>query len=68
MPRTTIALPYTVDYLSIARLVENAFLHLEAPVRRLTGFDIPFPYFSREKAYLPNAARIARAVRQTLNF
>ncbi len=52
----------------VSRLVENAFLYLEAPVRRLTGFDIPFPYFAREKAYLPNAARIARAVRQTLNF
>lgn len=52
----------------VARIVENAFLHLEAPVRRLTGFDIPFPYFAREKAYLPNPARIARAVRQTLEF
>ncbi len=52
----------------VSRLVENAFLYLEAPVRRLTGFDIPFPYFAREKAYLPNAARIARAVRQTLEF
>lgn len=52
----------------VARLVEHAFLYLEAPVRRLTGFDIPFPYFAREQAYLPNAARIARAVRQTLRF
>jgi pyruvate dehydrogenase E1 component beta subunit len=52
----------------VARLVEHAFLYLQAPVRRLTGFDIPFPYFGREKAYLPNPARIARAVRQTLNF
>jgi pyruvate dehydrogenase E1 component beta subunit len=52
----------------VARLVEHAFLYLEAPVRRLTGFDIPFPYFAREKAYLPTPARIARAVRQTLNF
>jgi pyruvate dehydrogenase E1 component beta subunit len=52
----------------VARVVEHAFLHLQAPIRRLTGFDIPFPYFTREKAYLPNAARIARAVRQTLEF
>jgi pyruvate dehydrogenase E1 component beta subunit len=52
----------------VARLVEHAFLYLEAPVRRLTGFDIPFPYFAREQAYLPNAARIARAVRETLEF
>src|SRR5512139_57323 len=52
----------------VARLVEHAFLYLEAPVRRLTVFDIPFPYFAREKAYLPTPARIARAVRQTLSF
>jgi hypothetical protein len=52
----------------VARLVEHAFLYLQAPVRRLTGFDILFPYFAREKAYLPNPARITRAVRQTLNF
>jgi len=52
----------------VARLVEHAFLYLEAPVRRLTGFDIPFPYFAREQAYLPNALRIAHAVRETLSF
>ncbi len=52
----------------IARLVEQAFLYLEAPVRRVTGFDIPFPYFAREQAYLPNAERIARAARETLEF
>ncbi|MBZ4659337.1 MAG: Transketolase, central region [Desulfacinum sp.] len=50
----------------VARLVEKAFYHLEAPVRRLTGYDLIFPLFSREQAYLPNAARIARAVKETL--
>jgi pyruvate dehydrogenase E1 component beta subunit len=52
----------------VARLVEQAFLYLQAPIRRLTGFDVPFPYFQREKAYLPNAERIAGAVRETLRF
>ncbi len=50
----------------VARLVEKAFYHLEAPVRRLTGFDVIMPLFAREKAYFPNPGRIARAVKETL--
>jgi pyruvate dehydrogenase E1 component beta subunit len=50
----------------IARLVEDVFYHLEAPVRRVTGFDIPVPFFAREQAYLPDAGRITRAARETL--
>ena len=42
----------------IARLVEKAFLYLEAPVRRVTGFDVHMPLFSREDFYLPNKERI----------
>lgn len=51
-----------------ARIVEKAFLQLEAPVRRLTGFDITYPGFAREKAWLPDVPRIVRAVRETLAF
>ncbi|MGQ9669700.1 MAG: alpha-ketoacid dehydrogenase subunit beta [Desulfosoma sp.] len=50
----------------VARLVEKAFYFLEAPVRRVTGFDLIMPLFSREKAYLPNAGQIVRAVKETL--
>lgn len=49
-----------------ARLVEKAFYFLEAPVRRVTGFDLIMPLFAREQAYLPNAGRIVRAVKETL--
>lgn len=49
-----------------ARLVEKSFYFLEAPVRRVTGFDVIMPLFAREQAYLPNPARIARAVKETL--
>jgi pyruvate dehydrogenase E1 component subunit beta len=52
----------------VSRLVENAFLHLEAPIRRITGYDVQFPYFAREQAYLPNPERIKQAVRETLAF
>ena len=50
----------------VARLVENCFFHLEAPIRRITGYDVHFPYFAREGAYLPNAERIKHAARETL--
>jgi pyruvate dehydrogenase E1 component beta subunit len=52
----------------VARLVEKSFWYLEAPIRRVTGYDIIIPGFSREKAYLPNAQRIARAARETLSI
>ena len=50
----------------LSRLMEKAFFYLEAPVRRVTGFDIVFPLFSRENAYMPHTRRIVRAVRETL--
>lgn len=51
-----------------ARLVEKAFLYLEAPVRRVTGFDVVVPLFAREQDYLPDVHRITRAARETLEF
>ncbi|GKS60163.1 2-oxoisovalerate dehydrogenase subunit beta [Nitrospira sp.] len=52
----------------IACLVERSFLYLEAPVRRVSGYDVPTPYFQREQAYLPDAERIVRAVRETVRY
>lgn len=50
----------------VARLMEHAFYYLEAPVARITGFDIIIPLFSRENDYLPNVGRIVRQVRHIL--
>ncbi len=50
----------------VARLVEKAFWYLEAPIRRVTGYDVVIPLFAYEKAYLPGADRILRAARETL--
>jgi pyruvate dehydrogenase E1 component beta subunit len=50
-----------------ARLMEEAFFFLEAPIERVTGFDLIIPYFSREKSYIPGPTRIAAAARRTLN-
>ena len=52
----------------VARIVEQSLMHLQAPIRRVTGFDVQFPYFARERAYLPNADRIAHAAREVLAF
>jgi pyruvate dehydrogenase E1 component beta subunit len=47
---------------------EHCFLSLEAPVQRITGFDTPMPYYKLEKAYLPDADRIAAGVRDCLAY
>ncbi len=51
----------------VARLMEKAFYYLEVPIVRITGFDVVIPLFSREKYYLPNAAKIVRTVRKMIN-
>ena len=52
----------------MARVVETAFLQLEAPVRRVTAFDIVYPGFARERGWLPGSDRVLQAVRETLAF
>lgn len=52
----------------IARIQEEAFLYLKAPIRRVTGYDIHIPYFSQEKYYLPNPERVIRVVREVASF
>ena len=48
----------------VALVNEKAFLHLEAPPVRVTGFDTPFPY-TLEMEYLPLAHRILPAIVET---
>jgi len=50
----------------VSRLMEKAFYYLEAPIERVTGYDIIIPLFSREKAYLPGVQRIIRSARKVL--
>lgn len=52
----------------VARVNEAALLYLEAPIRRVTGFDTPIPYFSKERFYLPDPERVLSACRETLEF
>ncbi len=50
----------------VARIVEKVLVNLEAPVRRVTGYDVQFPYFARERACLPSSERITHAARDVL--
>ena len=47
-----------------SRIMERCFLHLEAPVQRVTGFDTIMPYYKLELDYMPDADRIARAIEE----
>lgn len=51
-----------------ARLMEEAFLSLKAPVARVAGPDVPMPYFARERTYMPDAERITSACRACLDY
>ncbi|MBX9244827.1 alpha-ketoacid dehydrogenase subunit beta [Actinotalea ferrariae] len=46
----------------VARVTEQCFHHLAAPVRRVTGFDIPFPPPKLERHHLPSVNRILDTV------
>jgi pyruvate dehydrogenase E1 component beta subunit len=45
-----------------ARIMERCFLHLEAPVQRVAGFDTTMPYYKLEMDYLPDTERIGKAI------
>ena len=52
----------------IARLNESVFEYLEAPIKRITGFDIPFPYFQVEEHFLPESEEIVQAIKETIDW
>jgi pyruvate dehydrogenase E1 component beta subunit len=51
-----------------ARVGEQAFYHLQAPVIRVGGFDIPYPPAKLEEVFLPDADRILEAVDRSLAY
>jgi pyruvate/2-oxoglutarate/acetoin dehydrogenase E1 component len=50
-----------------ARINEGALYYLEAPVRRVTGYDVPYPLFAREDEYLPDEERIRDGIERALS-
>jgi pyruvate dehydrogenase E1 component beta subunit len=51
-----------------AILAEKAILDLRGPVLRVTGFDVPYPYWKIEDRYMPSVERVAAAARRLLEF
>ncbi len=52
----------------IAQINDRALMSLEAPVARITGYDVVTPYFGRELGYIPDPERIRRGIEKTLDF
>ena len=52
----------------IARLNETCFEYLLAPIKRVTGYDIHFPFFQVEQHYLPDSDTVMEAVKETLEW
>jgi pyruvate dehydrogenase E1 component beta subunit len=51
-----------------AILAEKAILDLRGPVLRVTGYDVPYPYWQLEDAYMPSVARVVDAARKLLEY
>jgi 2-oxoisovalerate dehydrogenase E1 component beta subunit len=51
-----------------ARVMELAFDHLQAPVGRVTGWDVPYPPASLEQHYLPSVERICEAAQAAVSY
>ena len=52
----------------IATINEEALLSLEAPIARVTGYDIIMPLLKNEKLQLPDADRIIKAIVKVVEF
>ena len=52
----------------IASINDDALMYLEAPVNRVTGFDVPVPLLSMEDFYIPNPPRIEAAIAETVDY
>lgn len=59
---------YSVSSEIIAQINDRALMYLEAPVRRVTHYDVVTPQFARENLYLPDVDEIERAIIETLDF
>ena len=52
----------------VARIVEDCFDSLEAPVIRVTGWDTPYPPATVERHFVPSVERILEAVARVRNY
>jgi pyruvate/2-oxoglutarate/acetoin dehydrogenase E1 component len=61
--------PRTCGYAAelAAVIAEHAIFDLQGPVLRVTGYDVPYPYWQIEDAYMPSVERVTAAVRRLLD-
>src|SRR3954465_8564334 len=61
--------PRTCGYAAelAAIIAEKAIFDLHGPVLRVTGYDVPYPYWQIEDAYMPSVERVSDAVRRLLD-
>lgn len=61
--------PFTQGFGSelAAYIQEKCFLRLEAPIKRVTGWDTPFPHVF-EPFYLPDKHRCLAALKEIVNY
>lgn len=52
----------------MAVINDTSFLYLKAPIERVTGFDVPVPFFTLEEHYLPNTGRVVKAIEKVIHF
>lgn len=50
-----------------SKIQERCFLHLEAPIKRVCGYDVPFPLVF-EPIYLPDQFKLYQAIQDIVNF
>ena len=51
-----------------AQVMQRCFYHLEAPVERVTGYDIPYPPSKLEHLHLPDLDRVLDGVDRVLAY
>ena len=51
-----------------AVIAEKALLSLQAPIQRVTGYDVAYPYWRLEDIYMPSPERVVEAARLTLEY
>lgn len=52
----------------ISIINDEALIYLKAPVKRITGFDVPVPQFSIEDDYLPTPGRVMSGIMETFTY
>ena len=50
-----------------SKIQEKAFDNLEAPLKRVAGYDTPFP-LAYESLYLPDRFKLFEAIKETLDY